>query len=435
MKKFLFLLLLVAAGGGAWYADQNGWIKLPYVGKDARQQTAGPAGRGPGGPGRRQEPPVPVIAVAAKTADVPVTTDVVGTVQALNTVTVRAQADGRLLELLFKDGQEVKAGEILARIDSRTYQAQYDQAVAKKAQDEAQLANARLDLERYTRLAATNFGSKQQADTQRAQVAQLEALVQVDQAQIDNAKALLDNATIRAPIDGRTGIRAVDVGNLVRQSDTNGIVTITQVKPISILFNLPQQQLRALKAAFARGPVTVHALEPDNATMIEPGTVEVIDNQVDQTTGTIKVKATFSNANQLLWPGQFVNVRLFVDTLRDVIVVPTSAVQRGPTGPFLYVVRDDDTVKKTDVAVGRQDEQTSVIERGVAPPVRVVTTGFSRISDGSRVAPTSPEESQPRPAAETPPANQRGRGQRRGDLGTSPGAPLSAPRAPLSAPG
>ncbi len=424
MKKFLFLLVLVAAGAGAWYADQNGWIKLPYVGKDARQLTAtGPAARGGPG-GRRAEPPPPVIAVEVKTANVPVTVDAVGTVQALNTVTVRAQADGRLLELLFKDGQEVKAGEILARIDARTYQAQYDQAVAKKAQDEAQLANARIDLERYTRLAATNFGSKQQADTQRAQVAQLEALVQVDQAQIDNAKALLDNATIRAPIDGRTGIRAVDVGNIVRQSDASGIVTITQVRPISIVFNLPQQQLRALKAAVARGAVQVNALESDNTSVIDQGNVEVIDNQVDQTTGTIKVKASFANATQSLWPGQFVNVRLFVDTLRDVIVAPTASVQRGPTGPFVYVIRDDNTVKKTDVVVGRQDEQISVIERGVAPPQRIVLTGFARISDGSRVAPTPPEEAQPRPAADAPAANQRGRGQRRGSLpasGPSPG--------------
>ncbi len=422
MKKFLFLLILLA-GGGAWYADQNGWIKLPYVGKEALSQQAGaPAGRRPGG--RAVEPPVPIIYASVKAADVPVTVDAVGTVQALNTVTVRTQADGRLLELAFADGQEVKKGDLLARIDSRTYQAQYDQAVAKKAQDEAQLANARIDLERYARLAATNFGSKQQADTQRATVAQLEALVQVDQAIIDNAKALLDYATIRAPIDGRTGIRAVDVGNVVRSSDANGIVTITQVRPISIVFNLPQQQLRALNAGVARGKVPVQALEPDNATLIDQGNVEVIDNQVDPTTGTIKVKATFANDSQMLWPGQFVNVRLFVDTLRGVVVVPTASVQRGPTGPFVYVVTDENTVKKTDVVVGRQDEQMSVIQRGVEPPMRVVMTGFARISDGSKVAPTSPEEAQPRPAADAPAQPARGRGQRRGDLsptGIAPG--------------
>ena len=233
---------------------------------------------------------------------------------------------------------------------------------------------------------------------------------------MDNAKTLLDYATIRAPIDGRTGIRAVDAGNIVQMSDTNGIVTITRVRPISVVFTLPQQQLRAMNASKARGDIPVQALEADNTTLIDSGTVEVIDNVVDQTTGTIKVKATFPNDRQQLWPGQFVNVRVLVDTLKDMIVVPTGAVQRGPSGPFVYVVQDDATVKKTDVVVGRQDEQTSVIQKGVAPPQRVVTTGFARISDGAKVNPSSPEDAQSRPAAETPPPQQQRRGQRRTDL-------------------
>ena len=419
MKKFIFLLALIAAG--AWYADRTGWIQIPYIGSGASStgaRQAGPGGRR--GPGARAEPPVPVIAVAVKTDDVPVTLDAVGTVQALESVTVHAQVSGQLLELLFSDGQDVKKGDVLARIDSRTYQAQYDSAVAKKAQDEALLANARIDLDRYARLAATNFGSKQQSDTQRSLVDQLAAQIKADQAAIDNAKTTLDYATVRAPIDGRTGIRAVDAGNIVQMSDVNGIVTINRIMPISVVFSLPQQQLAALRASKARGDVPAQALEADNATLIEAGKIEVIDNLVDQTTGSVRVKATFPNASQQLWPGQFVNMRVLVDTLKGVTVVPTSAVQRGPTGPYVYVVVDNTSVKKTDVIVGRQDEQTSVIKSGVTPSQMVVTTGFARISDGSKVAPSTPEESQPRPAADAPP--QQRRGQRRGEV-----APPAAP--------
>jgi multidrug efflux system membrane fusion protein len=417
MKRLLLVLLVVA--GAAWYADYAGWVHVPYLGQEARAQRQGPAGGRSAG--RNAEPPPPVLTVEVKKADVPVTADAVGTVQALNTVTVRTQVDGRLMELRFSDGQDVKKGDVLAVIDARTYQAQYDSAVAKKAQDEAQLANAKIDLDRYTRLAETNFGSKQQADTQRATVAQLTAQVQVDQAAVENAKTVLDYATIRAPIDGRTGIRAVDIGNILHASDANGIVTITEVRPIAVVFNLPQQQLLALNAAMARGKAPAQALAPDNATLLDQGNVEVIDNLIDQTTGTVKVKAIFPNEKQQLWPGQFVNVRLFIDTLRDVNIVPTAAVQRGPTGPFVYVLRDDSTVKKTDVVVGRQDETTSVIQRGLAPPTRVVTTGFARISDGTKVNASLPDAA-PTPSADAPTPERRGRGQRRGDLGVPAGA-------------
>jgi multidrug efflux system membrane fusion protein len=358
---------------------------------------------------------VPVLAVAVRAQDVPVSIDAVGTVQSLNSVVVRSQVEGRLLELGFVDGQTVKKGDLLARIEARTYQAQYDQAVAKKAQDEAQLANAKIDLERYTRLAETNFGSRQQADTQKAIVAQLQALVQIDQAAIDNARTILDYATIRAPIDGRTGLRTVDVGNIIRSSDSAGLVTITQMQPIGALFNLPQQQLRGLNMAMARGFVRAQALEADNVSVIEEGRIEVFDNQVDTTTGTIKVKASFKNEADHLWPGQFVNIRIFVDVLKNVKVVPTSAVQRGPTGPFVYVVRDDSTVKKTDVSVGRQDEALSVIEGGVELDQMVVTTGFARISDGAKVSALTPEQDKANQPKETPETQQRRR-QRRGDL-------------------
>ena len=419
--KRLILVLIILAAAGAWYADRQGWIKLPYVGQGATTSPGTGPANGPRGP--RAEPPVPVLAVAVRAEDVPVSIDAVGTVQPLNTVIVRSQVDGRLLEVGLADGQMVKKGDLLARIEARTYQAQYDQALAKKAQDEAQLANAKIDLERYSRLAETNFGSRQQADTQKAIVAQLQALTQIDQAAIDNARTILDYATILAPIDGRTGLRAIDVGNIIRASDSAGLVSITQMQPIGALFNLPQQQLRALNLAMARGSVRAQALEADNLSVIEDGRIEVFDNQVDATTGTIKVKASFKNEAAALWPGQFVNIRLYVDVLIGVKVVPTSAVQRGPNGPFVYVVREDATVKKTDVVVGRQDEALSVIESGVELAQKVVMTGFARISDGAKVNAVTPEEDKANQPKENPDAQSRRR-QRRGDLGPSIGQAL-----------
>jgi multidrug efflux system membrane fusion protein len=330
--------------------------------------------------------PVPVLAAAAAKADVPVYLDAVGTIKALNTVTVRPQVDGKLLSVGFQEGQDVKKGDVLARIDPTTYQAQLDQAIAKKAQDEAQLANAKIDLDRYERLAATNAINRQQADTQRALVAQFAALVQSDQAAIENMQATLGYTTIVAPIAGRTGIRMVDEGNIVHASDANSaIVVITQIKPISVLFNLPQQELGQVNDAFAKAPLTVEAQRPDSDAVIDRGILRVVDNQVDQTTGTVKLKAEFPNANLQLWPGQFVNVRLLIDTLKEVVTIPTGAVQRGPNGTFVYVVKDDNTVAMRPIAVQKQDETLTVVRSGLAPPERVVTTGFVRLTDGSQV--------------------------------------------------
>ena len=313
----------------------------------------------------------------------PVYLDGVGTARALNTVTVSAQVDGKLLNISFTEGQDVPKGYVLAKIDPTIYQAQYDQAVAKKAQDEAPLANARLDLERYTRLAATNAINKQQLDTQRALVSQLEAQVKVDQAAIDNARAVLSYTDVVAPIAGRTGIRLVDEGNLVKASDTTGIVVITQIRPISVFFSLPQQELPELNRGLAEGPLPVDALGADGKTVLDHGKVLVIDNQVDQTTGTIKLKAEFPNANLQLWPGQFVNVRLLIDTLREVVVVPTAAVQRGPNGAFVYVVKDDSTVGVRSVTITKQDDREAVIGTGLRAGERVVTTGFARLTEGT----------------------------------------------------
>ena len=333
-----------------------------------------------------QDQPAPVLVARASVADVPIYLDAVGNTRALNTVTVRPQVGGQIVKVAFKEGQDVQKGFVLAEIDPRTYQAQYDQAIAKKAQDEATLANARLDLERYTRLAAMNSGSKQQADTQKALVAQLEAQVQGDQAAIDNARTMLSYTKIMSPIDGRTGLRMVDEGNLVQANDTNGIVVITQIRPISVLFNLPQQQFQQVNTAFAKGPLRVDALAGDNKTTIDQGTLQVIDNQMDQTTGTIRMKAEFPNANLQLWPGQFINIRVLVDTLKGVVVVPTAAVQRGPQGPFVYVVEAENKVAVRPITVAQQDDTRAVISDGVKAQDQVVTTGFTRLSNGTRVA-------------------------------------------------
>jgi multidrug efflux system membrane fusion protein len=339
-------------------------------------------------------------------ADVPVYLDAVGTIKALNTVTVRPQVDGKLLSVNFKEGDDIKKGDVLAKIDPVTYQAQLDQAVAKKAQDEAQLANAKIDLDRYEKLAATAAINKQQADTQRALVAQNNALVQADQAAIDNARAMLSYTTITAPLDGRTGIRMVDEGNFVRAADTNSaIVVITQLRPISVLFNLPQQDLPQLNSAFAKGPLNVEAQRSDSDAVIDRGVLRVVDNQVDQTTGTVKLKAEFPNADLQLWPGQFVNIRLLIDTLKQVTVLPTGAVQRGPNGTFVFVVRDDSTVAMRPIVVEKQDETQTVVKTGVEANERVVTTGFVRLTDGSKISIGSAD-------AVTPVQGAQPRGQR-----------------------
>ncbi len=330
--------------------------------------------------------PVPVLTAAVNRADVPVYLEAVGTTRPLNTVTVRPQVDGKLISVNFNEGQDVKKGDVLARIDPTTFKAQLDQAVAKKAQDEALLTNAKNDLARYQKLAALNAINRQQADTQRALVAQYTAQVQADQGAIENAQATLGYTTIAAPISGRTGIRLVDEGNIVRASDiSSAIVTITQLKPISVLFNLPQQDLARVNRAFAKSPLEVDALRPSDNSVIEHGTLKVIDNQVDPSTGTVKLKGEFANGDLQLWPGQFVNVQLKIDTLHNVVVIPTGAVQRGPEGTFVYVLKPDQTASMRKIAVQKQDEMQTVVASGLAPPESVITSGFGRLTDGAKV--------------------------------------------------
>jgi len=379
------------------------------------RQTQGGSRRGAGGP---STDPVPVLVVAAKSADVPVYLDGVGTAKALNTVTVRPQVDGKIINISFVEGQDVEKGFILAKIDPVTYQAAYDQTVAKKAQDEAQLANAKIDLDRYTRLAASNAVNKQQLDTQRALVAQLEAQIKLDQAAIDNARAILSYTDVIAPIAGRTGIRQIDQGNIVHASDATGIVILTQLRPISVFFNLPQQYLPELNKAFAEASLTVDAFAADGKTVLDRGKVIVIDNQVDQTTGTVRLKGEFPNPNLQLWPGQFVNVRVLMDTLHNVTVVPTAAIQRGPNGTFVYVQRDNNTVTVRPVSLTQQNDTQSVVASGLQAGDKVVTTGFARLTEGSQVIASGADDAgqttpsaPPRPDAQRAPRGD-GRGKR-----------------------
>jgi multidrug efflux system membrane fusion protein len=372
--------------------------------------------------GARPDLPVPVLAATPRIQDVPVYLDAVGAVRALNNVLVRPQVDGKLIAVNFTEGQDVKKGDVLAEIDPVIYKAQYDQAVAKKAQDEAQLANQRLDLTRYQQLSASNAGSKQQADTQRAVVAQQEALVKADQAAIDNAQATLGYTKIIAPLSGRAGLRQVDQGNIIHASDATGLVIITQLQPIAVQFSLPQQQIVRVNAASGKGVLAVDVFGNDGITVVDTGTLKGIDNQVDPTTGTLKLKAEFPNATFQLWPGQFVNVRLKVDTLQQALVVPTSAVQRGPAGTFSYVIGDGDIVTAKPVTVVQQNETDAVVSNGLSPSDRVVTTGFANLSDGAKVIIGKDEQT---PAADLAPRkkgsrsgqgqNGQGKGGKRGE--------------------
>jgi multidrug efflux system membrane fusion protein len=381
----IFITLLILGG-------------LGYIGWTSFQQKQQAANRA------RPDLAVPVLAATPRIQDVPVYLEGVGSVRALNNVLVRAQVDGKLILVNFTEGQDVKKGDILGEIDPAIYKAQYDQAVAKKAQDEAQLANMRLDLTRYQQLAASNAGSKQQADTQRAVVAQQEALVNADQAAIENAQATLGYTKIIAPLSGRAGLRQVDQGNIVHASDATGLVIITQLQPIAVQFSLPQQQIVRVNAASAKGRLSVDVFGNDGTTVADTGKLTGIDNQVDPTTGTLKLKAEFPNASFQLWPGQFVNVRLKVETLPNAIVIPTSAAQRGPAGTFSYVIGDDDTVTAKPITVIQQNETDAVIASGLAPTDRVVTTGFANLADGSKVIVGKDEQT---PSADLAPRKRR----------------------------
>jgi membrane fusion protein, multidrug efflux system len=387
-------------------------------------QRPGGGGQRPGGPGGfpgggaisaidNATTTIPVVAATATAEDVPVYVDAIGTVQAFNTANVVPEVSGLLTQVLFKEGQDVKAGDVLARIDARSYKATLDQARAKLAQDQALLENAKRDLARYTKLLAKDYTSAQTADTQRALVAQDEAQIQQDQASIDAAAVNLGYTNITAPFDGRTGVRQIDIGNQVSSGSTTPLTVITQIKPISVVFTLPQQLLASVTQAMAAGAPEVQAMPQTNTTdatglglsssktVLDVGALTVLDNEVESTTGTIKVKATFPNQNAQLWPGGFVSVRLKLRTDMGALVIPPAAVQRGPNGAYVYLVQPNYQVVRRTVTTGYSTETQVEVTSGLKAGDVVVTDGTSRLTDNAKVqilpaaaAPASSESSQ-----------------------------------------
>lgn len=359
-------------------------VSAGYVGWHSRgAQTAA------GDPVAAPQPAIPVSVAIAQRRDVPIYLTGLGTVQAFNTVTVKTRVDGELVKVAFTEGQDVKAGDVLAQIDPRPFQATYDQAVAKKVQDEANLANAKLDLQRFSDLATRNFAPKQQVDTQRAMVAQLEAQIRGDEAAIDAAKTQLDYTTITSPITGRTGIRLVDQGNIVHATDTTGLVVVTQLQPISVVFTLPESELASVQSALKSGPVRIFAMDRDSDRQLAEGTIAVLDNQINQTTGTMRIKGTFPNKDGALWPGEFLNIRLLARTEPNVVTVPSSALQRGPNGYYTYIVKPDGIVETRPLKVGHVSDGIAIVDDGVAAGEPVVTAGQYRLQPGARVAANS----------------------------------------------
>ncbi len=330
--------------------------------------------------------PVPVVAGNVQVRNFPIYLNGLGIVQPFNAVTIRARVDGELQQVYFQEGQDVQKGDLIAQIDPRPYQAQLDQAKAKKAQDEAQLASAQLMLQRDAQLIKNRVIDQQTYDTQKYTTDQLQALVQADQGAIDNAQTQLDYAHIVAPISGRVGIRLVDPGNIVHSSDTGGIVTINQVQPISVVFTLPQQDLGKVRDALQQNKaLQVFALDRDNLSTLSDGTLAVLDNQIDSTTATVKLKATFDNADFRLWPGQFVNVRLLLGTKPDALTVPAPAVQRGPNGMYVYVLGPDNKAEMRSISIGSTEDNWTLVESGLQGGDRVVVDGQYRLQPGVTV--------------------------------------------------
>jgi multidrug efflux system membrane fusion protein len=364
-------------GAGAGLVVLLGWVWLSRKPATAAGPPAGP-------------PAVAVETAVAARRDVPVYLEGLGNVQAFYTAKITPRVDGQLERVAFVEGQLVKKGDLLAQIDPRPLQAALDQATGMQAKDAAQLDSARRDLERYMKLAPQNLTSQQVLDTQRALVAQMQAQLQVDRAAIDNARTQLAYASITAPFSGRTGIRLVDPGNIVHAADTTGIVVITQMQPIAIVFTLPEDVVLQINQAMAAGEVGVAALSRDDRTQLDTGTLTLIDNVIDPTTGTVRLKATFPNARNALWPGQFVNVRVLLRQRRDAVTLPTAAVERGPAGLFTYVVKADSTVEARPIKTAEDSEGVTVVTEGLQAGERVVTSNQYRLQPGAHVRTVAP---------------------------------------------
>jgi multidrug efflux system membrane fusion protein len=382
------LVAAAAVGVGAYAPDAvEKW--LPAAGGVARAAHALVFERGAPPPTQaaaNAPPPGPLVSVAAtRRVDYPVYVDGLGQVQAYNTVTVRTRVDGEVVKIAFDEGQMLKQGDLVAQIDPRPYQAALDQATAKQAQDQANLVNAKLDLQRYATLAKQSFATQQQLDTQNALVDQLIAQIAADAAAIDAARVQLDYTTIAAPLAGRAGLRLIDQGNLVSAAQQTGIVTIAQMQPIAVVFTAPQDDLPRIKDAIAAGAPQVLVSTSDGARLLATGKLTVIDNQVDPTTSTIRLKAEFANQDGALWPGLAVSTRLMVSVEKNAVVVPAEAIQHGVDGLYAYVVGDGDRVAARPVTVSHQDDKLAVVAKGLGDGDRVVTLGQYALQPGERV--------------------------------------------------
>ena len=365
--RWILLILAVAVAG--YY----GWYRFHGAEAAATAQKSAP-----------KAPPIRVSIAPVEKADFPVYLTGLGAVQAFNTVVVRTRVDGQIDKIAFQEGQSVNQGDLLAEIDPRPFQAALDQAKAKKVQDEANLANANLDLQRYTKLG--EFATRQQTDTQRSTVAQLTAQIAADEAAVSNAQTQLDYTQVKAPISGVAGLRQVDLGNIVNASTQTGIVTITQIEPIAVIFTAPEEQLPYINEAQAVSPLKVVAITTDGKKPLAEGKLAVVNNQVDTTSGTIRLKAVFDNKNHALWPGQSVSTRLLVKTLKDATVVPDDAVQHGSQGLYAYVVNQDNKAEMRKLKVSYSNEGRSVVESGVSPDERVITAGQYKVQPGTIVS-------------------------------------------------
>jgi len=331
-------------------------------------------------------PSIPVTVTEAAQRDVPIYYDALGTVQALNTVAIRAQVNGQIISIDFRQGQEVHQGDVLAKIDPAPYKANFDQAVSKKSQDEAQLIDAQKDLARFKTLVQRDYETQQNVDAQQAKVDQTKAMIDADQAAIEAAQTQLNYATITAPIDGVVGFRQVDLGNIIHATDVNPLTVLTTIKPCTVIFTLPQGDLGPVREAMVQGAVSVLAFDQDDKQQLAQGRLLLINNQIDQTTSTIQLKAEFPNGDERLWPGEFVHIRILIQTRKDAVTIPPVAVQHGPNGLYAWVVKSDNTVDQRSIeTIPVNNNDTAIVTKGIAAGERVVVNGQYRLDAGSRV--------------------------------------------------